>query len=152
MSQDFGISASHIWDGSDNTTDIAAVIRMQFVHYDFANAVLTEEAKQALFKAVQPELQKLLDDRFGPNLIRARNARVMAGSIELYVELATVGGAVYVFFKDYEDLRKGVLQFVDDVRTISSTLFGVVRAVYGEARKKRVNVKQRGTVSNSRSG
>lgn len=147
MSQDFGASVPYLWDGSDRTTDVIATIRMQFIHPDFLTPTLSNDTQRKLFEAVYPELQQLIDTRFGLNIIRAKDAGVRAGSIEIWFQLVAVGGAVYAFFKDYEDLRKGVLLFVEDVRTNSSKLSTIVRATYRTADKRQANATRRGTVS-----
>ena len=102
----------------DQITDVVATIRMQFIDSDSQTPTLSEDTQRKLFDAVYPELQQLIDTRFGPDIIRAKNAGVRAGSIEIWFQLVAVGGAIYAFFKDYEVLRKGVLLFVEDVRTL----------------------------------
>ena len=114
----------------DQITDVVATIRMQFIDSDSQTPTLSEDTQRKLFDAVYPELQQLIDTRFGPDIIRAKNAGVRAGSIEIWFQLVAVGGAIYAFFKDYEVLRKGVLLFVEDVRTNSSKLSTIVRATY----------------------
>ncbi|AQT69786.1 hypothetical protein STSP2_02983 [Anaerohalosphaera lusitana] len=51
---------------------------------------------------------------------------IKKGSIEVVAVLC----ALYLFFKDYEAVRKGVLQFSNDISKASRSLYQVVKKKY----------------------
>ena len=93
---------------------------------------------------------KILDQRFGSGRLRVVVTRIASGSLEIWLTLVTIGGAVYTFFKDYEDLRKGLLLFVEDAKQLGQRFEKRATDAYNEeVRKERVRRqgRNRGMVS-----
>jgi hypothetical protein len=90
--------------------------------------------------AAREALQDLANRRFGVNRLKIATTHLTRGSLEIGVVVLMVGSA-YAFFKSYEDLRKGVLLFLDDVRAVSRYLKERVQRAYSREEKR---VQERG--------
>ena len=92
--------------------------------------LVDETGKGRILKTTAEALQRVADNRFGKGNIEVVPIHVKKGSIEVGVILVAVAGAAYIFFKDYEALRKGVTLFTKDIAQMSSKLNHVVRRRY----------------------
>ena len=82
---------------------------------------LPTEFAQRLRAEVAQQLQPLADFRFGARTVNVQCGEVQAGSLEYRVLLAVAGGA-FIFRKDYDKFRAGVIAFAGDVKRHSGKL------------------------------
>jgi hypothetical protein len=110
----------HMWDGTDTGTNEAAVLKivLPFSRPDSYRVPLSKATAKNVFTAIARELQPIVDHCFGSDRLRVEVTRVASGSLDIWLTLVTIGGGVYTFFKDYEDLRKNLLLFVEDVKQL----------------------------------
>jgi hypothetical protein len=99
--------------------------------------------KKRILSTTVDALQPLADKRFGTDNIKVVPIYIVKGSIDLGVALVVVAGAAYYFFKDYEDLRKGVIQFTNDITYVSSKLYRIVRKKYLSEERRSVKRKSK---------
>jgi len=97
---------------------------------------LDDESQNAICTATAKALQPISDRRFGKAQIEVEVTAVEKGSLEFGFVLLVAGGVVYKFFKDYKDLKEGVITFAGDVRTASKAINGMVRHVYSREERK----------------
>jgi hypothetical protein len=91
--------------------------------------------KDSLLATAVEVLQPLADELFGKGNIKVIPADIKKGSIVIDVALVTVGAA-YVFFKDYEALKKGVEAFVKDIGYVSRKLLQIIKRKYSNEERK----------------
>ncbi|MFS8085246.1 MAG: hypothetical protein ACMG6H_06415 [Acidobacteriota bacterium] len=113
-----------------NPSEIAELaVRFPVVRANFywdINSTGKIEVRAALMNA----LQRLADDRFGRGNIRVKVTDIRKGSITFGVILGAGAVAAYKFFKDYDDLSKGVKTFCRDIQSASKSLRKVVHEAY----------------------
>lgn len=88
--------------------------------------LIDKTGRERLLTSTVEVLQRLADNRFGKGNIKVIPDHVKKGSINVSVVLV----AAYVFFKNYEVLRKNIVRFAKDIKHASSTLYQVVRRRY----------------------
>lgn len=122
------VSIVKMWDGKDTQTNVFADLRLRFPQIDLPESFADTSFRDLkLLEEVESELQPLADERFGRNRVRVQGQDVRAGSVDILVSLSAVGTTAWLFFKDYGDVRSGVIAFCDDIKKISSTLAHIVR-------------------------
>ncbi len=128
---DVDVSIQKILNRGDRRSSMVAKLGLSF-HIPKAKFfhLVDKPGKNRVLTTAAKALQRLADNRFGKGNIKVVPTHVKKGTIEVYVVLVTVAGAAYMFFKDYETLRKGVAQFAKDIRYASSKLNQVVRRKY----------------------
>lgn len=145
MSELLEITVLGTWDGEDTQTKQIADLLLAFPGFeppemDILGKPTTTEL--LLLIELEKEIQKIADARFGQGNVRIE-AEIRRGSLEILVILTIVATSVYKFFKDYADLRRGVLAFVVDLRSVASFLDSVVDKHLGQ-RKKRKSDRRKG--------
>jgi len=96
-----------------------AEIEMEFGEFDASLA-----GDEGLREDLQVFFQRLADERFG---VQSVIVKVELRSGSLIVTALVVGGpALYKFFKDYEQLRKGVQLFVGDVKAAKNKIEAII--------------------------
>jgi len=66
------------------------------------------------------------DNRGKVSNIKVGCVKIEEGSIEIPLTPATIGGTVYLFFKDYNVLKSGVIAFIRDIETVCTDFRNVV--------------------------
>jgi len=118
------------WDGTDTeSTKLAELLITMPGTLPRGGVVRRRWRTRRLVKTFEHEIQALADSRFEKNIVHVKGDRITEKSIEVILAIYVVGraiGAVYKFFKDYNDLRDGFTRFVQDVRENSRRLEEVV--------------------------
>jgi hypothetical protein len=78
-----------------------------------------------LRKELQNFFQHLADERFGAESVVVK-VELRAGSLIIAIVIA-IGTGGYQFFKDYEQLHKGVQIFTDDVKAAKKKIEAIIR-------------------------
>lgn len=105
--------------------------------------LLDETGKEKILAMIAEVLQPLADKRFGKGNIKVVPTHVAKGSLQAWVNLISVIGVAYQFFKDRKDLKKKVTQFANDIGLASSQLNPKVRRKYlSEERRALENTKK----------
>lgn len=122
------ITALSIWDGNDTNTSLLAEMHLRFVDFEPPSSPGNTTATDfLLLSELENEIQFLANARFGKDVVKFECVRIVRGSLVILATLSTVGGAAYLFFKDYPKLREGMLTFIQDVKTISRELRKIVK-------------------------
>jgi hypothetical protein len=159
MDQRLIVKIPYIWNGAEddylNNKNRIARVSLTFAHADFVAAHLSSEEARGFSKELLKKLQPIADKRFG-KMVVLTNDGVKAGSITitcglmLAVKAALIKGTtaanaaafakdataiitvhgIYSFFKDYKQLREGVLAFVKDVEANAVALYKVAVSAY----------------------
>lgn len=106
------------------------VVRANF-YWDIKSTGRTE-----VMAALMSALQRLADGRFGKGNIRVKVNDIRKGSITFGVALVIGAVGAYKFFKDYEDLSKGVKTFCRDIQNSSKFLRKLVHQTYHRIEKR----------------
>lgn len=91
---------------------------------------ITGKGKTEVMGSLQNALQRVANDRFGKDRVRVKVNGVRRGSITFSVLLGMGLVAAYKFFKDYDDLSKGVKTFCRDIQRSSKWLRKLVYDTY----------------------
>lgn len=126
MSDDFDVEIASVWDGTDKKDSKLAELRLKFSEMSLPT-FWQQSQYLLLLMELDKELQPLADARFGKNRISVDCKELREGSVEVIVLLTAVGGALYAFFKDYKDLREGLLLFIKDVKAAASELQKIMK-------------------------
>ncbi len=128
----------------DRRSSTVAELGLKF-HIPKANFfhLVDEPGKNRVLTTAVKALQRLVDKRFGKGNIKVVPAYVKKGSIDVYVALVALAGSAYMFFKDYEALKKGVEAFAKDIRYASNKLNKVVRRKYLNEERRSLMKKNR---------
>ena len=97
-----------------------AKIEMEFPEFD---ASLVQNTK--LREELQGLFQELANQSFGLENVTVE-VELAAGSL-IIVALLVVGGGGYKFFKNYEQLRNGVVKFAEDVKAATKKVENIIR-------------------------
>lgn len=145
MAERIQLEILRTWDGKDTETTKAADLKLVLPNFrpETYGVSLSAEAKREVFAAIARELQPIVDQRFGSGSLRVMITRIASGSLDVWLALVTTGGAVYAFLKDYEDLRKGLLLFVGDVKQLGQRFEKRIGEVYNAAVRKELARRQR---------
>jgi len=91
---------------------------------------ITGKGKTEVMGSLQSALQRVADDRLGKDSVRVKVNEVRKGSITFGVLLVMGLVGAYKFFKDYDDLSKGVKAFCRDIQRSSKWLRKLVYDTY----------------------
>jgi hypothetical protein len=98
--------------------------------------MLSNDSEKEVFTAIACELQQLVDKRIGSGSLQVGVTQIALGSLEVVITLVTIIGAVHTFFKDYEDLRKGLLLFIEDMKRVGGWLEKCAADAYNQETRK----------------
>lgn len=117
-----------LWDGNDLQTSLIAEFHIRFPDFEPPFPFGDSSTKDFfLLTDLEKEVQFLANDRFGRDVVKFECVRIVRGSLVILATLTVVGGTVYQFFKDYKDLREGVIAFVGDMKKITKELRSIVK-------------------------
>jgi hypothetical protein len=146
------VDLAYVWEETSPDTGLLANLSLAFP--GFATHDLQELSMQAqvdvglgVQAVLAGELEELARERFAPIPIGVHVQAVRFGSLTLIAALTLLVGSTYTFFKDYEDLRKGIIQFSADVKSVAERLHHsaaaeFLRRVRSAQREKRARVKE----------
>lgn len=117
------IQILELWDEQDVETKRFAEILLIFAAFERIDFRQEENFRGIL----RSELQEISNRRFGTGLVEVSIDRFESGSISVYIILSTVAVSACKFFKDYPDMRKGVITFCEDIRQITKKLLTIVK-------------------------
>ena len=145
MSDDLDVEAASLWDGTNRQQSKLAELKLKFL--DLALPEFWDKSQYLfLLMELEKELQPLADIRFGKDRIKVDAKELREGSVEVIVLLTAVGGVLHIFFKDYKDIREGVVLFVKDVKAVSSDLHKIMnRHIKGRKKNGDGSNGQKGT-------
>ena len=128
MPEEMDVEIRSQWDGVDQQTTRIADLVLKFADFNPPEAIDGPSTTELmLLMDLEKEVQVAADSRWGRNRVKVDCVQILRGSLEVLVTLTAVGGAVYGFFKDYQDLRAGILLFVAVLRAGSAELRWILR-------------------------
>ena len=89
-----------------------------------------EAGKADLAAALALPIQEFADQHFGVGKIIVKLADVRRGSLTITAIVCVAVGGVWKFFVEYEQLRKGIKLFRDDLFANRKPLFDKIRTIY----------------------
>jgi hypothetical protein len=116
------VHLDNVWDGQDTNTHRIAEVSITLGNVPFPESAMSApDGAQQLLEKVAQLVRPYANSRLGP-YVQVVPVGLRDGSVGLFFEIITILGSVYKFFKDYEDLRKGLVSFSQDVLSVGSNL------------------------------
>jgi hypothetical protein len=133
-----GVTIVKLIPMNDNQSSTVAQLDLTFPLPEKDLNFIDEKGKLGVLNSATQILQQFADTRFGEGQIKILPVHIKKGSILVGV-LLVAAGSTYAFFKDYDNLRKGVLSFSRDISAGSRALYKVVKQKYFREAKRSSN-------------
>ena len=134
--QDIVIQLSLIEKGAIIEQNNMGIIRLYSDVYNFpygrSRARFKRNIRRVLLDAADKTRRKPDIPEFK---FKLKVTHLTEGSIEIWVAITVVGGGIYAFFKDYTDLRAGLIQFSRDIVMFSGKIRRIFKKYSGKPKK-----------------